>query len=503
MSKYTPEEEKANKDVFNIMSSIQMEKATFARKIENSLFFQDNSSTKDKKDRVIYRLNLLDKKITEWSPEALDKIYKEWRQKPKKDADGNEGEDHRLQILGAIFHKTPFEIDKNFNVIKTLSKKNLEGLVRVNRYVGAKWMYSYDPEKEYVLPEIYQDFFQHLVGDYDVLPESTKEERETSFTYLLEWLAWSLDPSIKQLPFLCLIDAGQGIGKGTLGQICRELHGYHNSREMTDRFLKSNFNAGLEGNTLVIINEMSLKGAEQTNKLKAMSDAVLEIEAKGQDTREVANYIKLIIFSNELAIELQKADRRYSVISTALLPLKDNTKLLAKYGGMKEFQRKLVAPTNIAELGGFLKMFRGVIDDNEIDHLDPLKITKFKDIEYGSLAEWKQFVLSELPMLIAQDKGPTAIKSTKQDERNHIDIPYQEMRRYIREYVPFFKNESFEAKRSIPSFLNMKKLFKEHSETHRLMKTKGIEIFRIYVKKFMFENAHKETKTIDVPSDLI
>lgn len=76
---------------------------------------------------------------------------------------------------------------------------------------------------------IYKDFFEHLVNN-----------DKDSFDYLLDWLSFSITGRNQTM----LVAVGeQGIGKGILGEIMRELHGHENYAFTSDRSLSGNFNS--------------------------------------------------------------------------------------------------------------------------------------------------------------------------------------------------------------------------------------------------------------------
>lgn len=219
------------------------------------------------------------------------------------------------------------------------------------------------------LPALYAEFFEHLTA-------GAVESRE----YLLDWLATSLQGR----NFTILTALGtEGIGKGTLGEIMKLMHGDSNFSEASDNIFKKQFNGKLEAKTLVYVDEIDLKTKESQDRIKAVVNEYIEIEKKGIDSVTVRNHASFYISSNELdAIKLSATDRRYSVIELTDTPLKE-TPLIARV-------LELVDPANVAELGRYL--YRRRVTHNM---LSPFRSRRFDEAKVAGLQDWEVWLLDE------------------------------------------------------------------------------------------------------------
>jgi hypothetical protein len=217
------------------------------------------------------------------------------------------------------------------------------------------------------LPAIYRDFFTHLTaGD------------EPSFEYLLDWMARSL----KERNHTILTAIGeQGIGKGILAMILNELHGESNFSFTTDVIFKEKFNAQMLNKTLVYVDEVDIKTKESHDRVKAVVNDVIQVEAKGVDATAVKNYANFYITSNSLdAIRIEAGDRRYSVIQLTDTPLR-NTQLIGIVG-------QLIDPVNVGELALYLlerKCFS--------NKLEPFRSKRFEEIREELSTDWELYVI--------------------------------------------------------------------------------------------------------------
>lgn len=254
---------------------------------------------------------------------------------------------------------------------------NVDGEECFNLYRPAKWReeYFYNGTKPPPthLPEIYREFFLHLV----------KNEAE-SFEYMLKWLANSL--VTRNYCYLVTI-GDMGIGKGLLYQIAKQLHGPDNSNENEGEvFIKTGFNSDLDNKTLFYVNEIPPVDEKGANKLKVMVESTLRIEGKGKDAKHVNNYINLMISSNDLsALPIPKNDRRYSIVTLNTLATRD----------WKEDHDSWVTalvktPKNIEQLGKYLLNMK--VDPNEM--VNPFKsVEQVRKIKSTQLLDWEDWFL--------------------------------------------------------------------------------------------------------------
>lgn len=218
--------------------------------------------------------------------------------------------------LREVLHRKVDISDKTFTCVYKYDPyklkqlyQNSEGIWVYNQYRPPFWQsetfYSEGaieiaPEKS--LPDLYHKFIWHLV-------DSDKE----SYEYILNWLANAL----QRRNFCILTTIGaSGIGKGTLGDIMRELVGKENFSETSNRILAERFNAQIKNKRIVYCDEASVKSQKEEERLKALVNNALEVEAKGKDAEQITNYASFYFSSNSLdAIKLTADDRRFSIVN--------------------------------------------------------------------------------------------------------------------------------------------------------------------------------------------
>lgn len=222
-----------------------------------------------------------------------------------------------------------------------------KGLPTFNEFQPPVWMrrlfFNQKEIGQSELPEVYFKFFSHLF--------TTDISRE----YALDWLANSLKR--RNLTFLVLIGT-QGTGKGVFGAILNKLHEF-NYLETRDQLLHSQFNSHLANKTLIYLDEVSIKDSRAIDRLKALGNDLLEIEAKGQNARSIVNYASVVISSNrEDAIELESDnERRYSLVDITDVPLRQSKTFFEQEANAQELKAlvdELTDPENIEKLAQFL-----------------------------------------------------------------------------------------------------------------------------------------------------
>lgn len=291
---------------------------------------------------------------------------------------------HRTRLF-SLFFKPDFTAKTyvaNFeyspNVRESLFK-NEEGLWNYNLYIPPEWLeenYRSNGVKtvpKCKLPEMYKTFLMHLVGD-------SKE----SYEYILDWLS----TAILSRNYTILTTIGnQGIGKGVLGEIMRELLGAKNFYKTECRLLTKDFNKQILNKKLVYIDELKIKNASEENKIKTLVNDYIEIEGKGLDAVEVENFASIYVSSNELdAIKLRGDDRRFSVVELTKVKLLEVMK-------DREVSELLVAE-NIAKLAFFL--YHRTVERK----MSKVFITKrTEEVRESSLKDWEEFFLDNICML--------------------------------------------------------------------------------------------------------
>lgn len=195
------------------------------------------------------------------------------------------------------------------------------GIASYNLYQPPEWqrLSFYGKEDAPVpvlqVPAIVDRFLKHLIAD-DV----------ESYEYLLDWLATAVQGRNRTV--LTML-GNEGVGKGTLADLMRNVFGNTNFNKVRASFFKGRFNSAIENKRLVLLDELKLSTPEEYALFRDLVNDEVEVEAKGIDSRLVKNYCNFLLASNELdAIKPPPDDRRFSIINlntvnistTSLLP---------------------------------------------------------------------------------------------------------------------------------------------------------------------------------------
>lgn len=263
--------------------------------------------------------------------------------------------------------------------------KNKQIFLENNNYIDC--FNSYNPAdwfKEYFysgsslqaissMPKIYEDFFKFFADFKNDLK---------SYEYLIDWLANIFQSRNKTI--LTLI-GNQGIGKGVLGDIIKELVGESNFSKVRDTVLKNKFNKQISNKIVVSIDEIDIKNNTTAyDRLKDLVNDYIEIEGKGLDAKNATNYANFLISSNRTdCIRIEADNRRFSIIQLTDTPLRD-VALIQNVTSGEYFK-----DSNIKELAQYLY-------GHKIKH-DMLKpfvdSSRFNEIKNDSTHEWERWIL--------------------------------------------------------------------------------------------------------------
>lgn len=225
-----------------------------------------------------------------------------------------------------------------------------------------------EPETE--LPEIYDRFFTHLVaGD------------AASYQYTLDWMANAL----QKRNFCILTTIGvPGAGKGTLGEIMKNVVGESNFIETGNRILAERFNSQIKHRRIVSCDEFSVKDQKEEERLKVLVNNFLEIEAKGKDAEVINNHASFYFSSNNMdSLRLPSDDRRFSIVN-----LTDQR--LTTVFDVKEI-KALTDKDNIEKLARYL--YYRPIDDDKM--LQVFKSDRTEEVRAATLFAWHDWFLDE------------------------------------------------------------------------------------------------------------
>jgi hypothetical protein len=245
------------------------------------------------------------------------------------------------------------------------------GETKLNKYKPPFWKTGVYITTE--VPELYMRFLRHLTNN-----------DTGSINYILDWMAYSVQPGPKNKTFITAIGA-QGVGKGVLGKIIAALHGKENSSNLLFASIRKQFNKQFADKTFVFLDEVKRASEDEMNTLKKQEDDDIEIELKGIDSETVENHNNIYIASNNFdSLRLEPDDRRHGIINLGRIKLET------------VFTQPEIAAlhdndTNIAELGSALmnrvpnptNMVQGYKSSNAITILN------------SSAYDWEKFVIDD------------------------------------------------------------------------------------------------------------
>lgn len=244
-------------------------------------------------------------------------------------------------------------------------------VLHLNMYVPPAW-------RELEVAPAYKGFIRKLMEHLFPIPE----DRE----YVLDWLHYCLVSRNHTL--LCLIGS-QGTGKGLLvSEIVRHLHGddyYAGGKQET---LEEKFNNEFDNRRIVFFDEVDIRGDAELNRIKALANSVITVEAKGVDSKTIKNHSSMVVASNSrMNFRVEPQERRFSVPAvtdknlTTSVPVEE----------INAFVERIADPRSveIAEFGHFL--LNRVPKHNNIQ---PYKTEYFFDLCLLSMPEWKTTIIN-------------------------------------------------------------------------------------------------------------
>lgn len=153
----------------------------------------------------------------------------------------------------------------------------------------------------------------------DGLAQGDKEH----YSYIVRWLAWSVQNPAKPAEVALVFRGGKGIGKGFFGRTVRELFGQHGLQIASSKHLTGNFNNHLRDCVLLFADEAIAPGNKEAEAVlkNLITEDMLAIEQKGKDVVQVRNMIHLIMASNESWVVPATFDERRFAVFDATLPV--------------------------------------------------------------------------------------------------------------------------------------------------------------------------------------
>jgi hypothetical protein len=141
---------------------------------------------------------------------------------------------------------------------------------------------------------------------------------ESLYEFILDYLQIVyLSPTVK-LPVLCLVSKENGTGKTTFLNFLRAIF-IENMRILDSARISSQFNGSWAGKLIVAIDESLIKMETDTvkNRIKMIAtNQTIPLEEKGMEAREIPNFAKLIMCSNDETnfMRIDQEENRYCIV---------------------------------------------------------------------------------------------------------------------------------------------------------------------------------------------
>ncbi len=252
------------------------------------------------------------------------------------------------------------------------------------------------------MPEIYKDFFEHLIPN------------EKDRTYAVDWLAESLTKKLNS--YLTLIGI-KGPGKGIFSDIGRMLHGDENFVREGQKVIDGDFNGAFENRTLICLDEIAIKTEEQENTVKDLVNPTIQIRKKYKNVITSNNFANIIININQInMLKISEDERRYATPELTNIPLKHNKEFLKKYsdkGDVSEIvKEKLLNRKNILKLYSYLRNRKIVSNLDDI-----IENEHYRVLQGATKTDWQLFAIDYV-----MKNEEVKAKVLKEKIENNIDL---------------------------------------------------------------------------------
>ncbi len=151
---------------------------------------------------------------------------------------------------------------------------------------------------------------------------------EPLYEFALDYLQLLYTQPARRLPALCLIGKERGAGKTTFLALLRTIF-TDNMRILDSERISSPFTGAWAGKLIVAVDETHFDTGRTTvaRRLKMIADSpTVPLEVKGKSTKEVPNFSKLIVCSNDESgfMKIGIEEIRYCMIKVPAIPYGDN-----------------------------------------------------------------------------------------------------------------------------------------------------------------------------------
>lgn len=151
---------------------------------------------------------------------------------------------------------------------------------------------------------------------------------DSLYEFALDYLQILYLYPVQKLPILCLISKERGTGKTTFLNLLRAIF-VENMRILDSERISSKFNGAWAGKLIVAVDESLIDTDKPTvtNRIKMIAtNPTIPLEEKGSEAREVPNFSKLIMCSNDESnfIKIDIEENRYCIIKVPAIPQSEN-----------------------------------------------------------------------------------------------------------------------------------------------------------------------------------
>ena len=161
-------------------------------------------------------------------------------------------------------------------------------------------------------------------GDWSLMREHVRAVLASGIDehadYILRWTAWAVQNPARQAEVALVFRGGRGVGKGIFARAVKDLFGQHGLHIRSSKHLTGDFNLHLRDCCLLFADEAIAPGDRAAeSRLKGLiTEPELLIEGKGQDAVNFANYLHILMASNEKwVIPAGDDERRYAVFDAS------------------------------------------------------------------------------------------------------------------------------------------------------------------------------------------
>ncbi len=169
--------------------------------------------------------------------------------------------------------------------------------------------------------ELHQSYLDHL---YSNVCLGNREH----FTFLLNWMAHIVQFPDRRIGIAVILRGRQGTGKSFFAKHFGKLFGRHFYHVTSPKHVVGNFNSHLRDVLVLFADECFVPGnKEHASALKGLiTEETLTIEAKGIDAELAANFVNVIMASNDdWVAEVEADDRRLFIVDIGEEHAKDRS----------------------------------------------------------------------------------------------------------------------------------------------------------------------------------